>query len=172
MSIPLMVDRAPTSDWICSLLCDETKGRCPKCGRYENDQPEFFTNHHINGKASESEYWNLIRLCKACHEKCAQRKEDEHYKRDIKRLKAHLFRDFLGHTTYDLLLRAYEKGSVLTFPFTARTLLQLGLGTLTQANPMSVGAAHDRPTFSVYSLTEQGRKWVSELNLSWEPKGP
>ena len=68
------------------------------------------------------------------------------------RLKSHLFRDFLGHTTYDLLLRAHEKGSVLTFPFVAHTLLQLGLGTLDHANPMTVGAAHDKPTFSVYSL--------------------
>src|SRR3989338_164742 len=135
-----MPNRTSISDWVDSLLRDETKGRCPKCGLYENDQPELFTNHHINGDPSISEYWNLIRLCKACHNNCEKRKRDRRYERDIKRLKAHLFRDFLGHTTYDLLIRAHEKGSVLTFPFVARTLLQLELGTLIQANPMTVCA--------------------------------
>ncbi|KKW39614.1 MAG: hypothetical protein UY85_C0001G0013 [Candidatus Peribacteria bacterium GW2011_GWB1_54_5] len=158
---------APVSNWVESLLRQEIKGVCPKCGKYESDQSGSFTNHHINGVPSISEYWNLIRLCRGCHDKCENHRGEARYERDIKRMKANLFRDFLGHTTYDLLLRAYEKESVLTFPYIARTLLQLGLGTLTQENPGTFGAAQDKPTFSVYSLTEQGKKWAGELNLSW-----
>jgi len=160
-------ERTSVSDWVGSLLQDEIKSRCPKCGKFESDQSESFSYHHIDGNHSNSEYWNLIRLCCECHDRCEKYKGDSRYVRKVKRLKAHLFRDFLGHTTYDLLLRAYEKGSVLTFPFVARTLLQLGLGTLEQANPVTFGAAKDEPTFSVYSLTEQGKKWAGELNLSW-----
>lgn len=163
-----MRDRKPISDWVASLLKDEISGRCPKCGKYEGDS-EAFTDHHINGKSSISEYWNLIRLCPVCHQKCEDHKGDAKYVREIKRLKARLFRNFLGHTTYDLLLRTFEKGSVTTFPFLTRTLIDLGLGRITQENPMSIGSAQDRPTFSVYSLTLQGRKWATELNLSWGP---
>ena len=158
--------RAPISNLIQSLLEDEISRRCPKCGKFEDDIDSHFDNHHINGDASISEYWNLIRLCRPCHDICEENKDKIDYVRRIKRLKKHLFRQYIGPAAYDVLLHAHEKGPTLMFPCVVRTLIQLGLVDMLQKGPMNVGMAV-KPNFNVYKITDLGAKWSTELDLSW-----
>src|SRR3989344_1981243 len=111
---------------------------------------------------------NLILLCEPCHKKCEKNRGDQKYEKKIKRLKKNIFRHFIGPTSYDVLLHTIEKRSVLTFPYADRTLLQLNLVELMQENPMSVGMGA-KPSFSVYSITDQGKTWARELDLRWSP---
>ena len=160
--------REQVAGWIKAVLRDEIMHRCPKCFNFDEHSDEHFQDHHINGDCSISKYWNLIRLCKSCHSECNTQMNKTKLADDIKRLKKILFRQFIGPASYDLLLQMYEHESVLALPYTARTLLDLKLAEVEQENPGSFGSAKAKPTFTVYRLTEQGKEWARELNLSWK----
>jgi 5-methylcytosine-specific restriction endonuclease McrA len=65
--------RKPISDLVRSQLQAEVVNRCPLCGIFEKTGQEF-TNHHINHDPSQSEYWNLIRICQSCHDDLSDHK--------------------------------------------------------------------------------------------------
>ena len=167
----ITIKRIRPSNWLKSILRDEVKGCCPKCGCAEIDSKVLFDIHHIDGNKENTEYWNLIYMCRKCHDICETRRGDDSYTKKQKRYKKYLFRDFIGPASYDVLLMAFGKGSVLTFPWTARILLDLELVKLEQDNAGHFGSAKAKPAFSVYDITEQGKEWIKELNLNWRKEG-
>ena len=155
--------RSTISDHIESVLKAEIINRCPVCGKFEGTLDKF-TNHHINHDPSISEYWNLIRICKKCHEDINKHKDDAKRDRKIKQIKKDLFRNLIGPASYEVLLLAYEYNKTSSLPCLASSLLKLGLVAIAQKNPYTVGTAK-HPTISIYKITKKGRKLVERLAL-------
>jgi len=159
-----MSQRKIISDYIESLLKAEIINRCPLCGRFEGTSDKF-TNHHINFDNSISEYWNLIRICRKCHDDITKNKEDGKRLRKIKQIKKDLFRRFIGDASFQVLLMANHHKVTSTLPCLAMSLLKLELVQINYNNPLTVGSAK-HPTITDLKITSKGKEFIKELNIS------
>jgi len=158
-----MKKRQTISDYIKSILKAEILNRCPLCGIFELTEKPF-TDHHINNDSSLSEYYNLIRICRVCHDDLTEHKEDSKRTRKVKQVKKDLFRNLIGSASYEVLLLASHHDITSTLPSLASTLLKLDLVSVKQENPFKVGLAN-HPTITDYAITDKGKKLVINLNL-------
>lgn len=158
-------ERSNISDELKSLLRFEISNQCPRCGGFEKEEAQSFQNHHIDGNRSVTEYWNLIRVCETCHHILQRNTANDRFVRDIKQKKKQIFRNLVGPAAYDVLMSAYEKNKVVTFPFIARTLEGLRLVKLDHENVLSCGPVV--PVLNSYAITEVGKTWAQELRLEW-----
>ena len=159
-----MKKRQAISDYAESLLKAEIVNRCPICGTFEETR-DTFTNHHIDGDPSVSDYWNLIRICLPCHERIHRVKADGKKLRKIKQIKKDLFRKLIGDASYQVLLMANKHTITSTLPCLSVTLLKLGLVDVANPNPFTVGTAK-HPTIMDFRITEQGKVFIEQLNMS------
>ncbi|MGD0623942.1 MAG: HNH endonuclease signature motif containing protein [Thermodesulfobacteriota bacterium] len=159
-----MKKRQTISDYAESLLKAEIVNRCPICGSFEETM-DTFTNHHIDGDPSVSDYWNLIRICSPCHERINKEKEDGKKLRKIKQIKKDLFRKLIGDASYQVLLMANKHKITSTLPCLSVTLLNLGLIEVENPNPFTVGTAN-HATIMDFRITEQGKVFIERLNMS------
>jgi len=157
-----MPTRKPISDYIESLLLAEICNRCPVCGFFEKTT-ENFTNHHINHDSTISEYWNLIRICKTCHEEINKNKEDGIRDRKIKQIKKDLFRKLVGTASYEVLLLANGSRTTTSLPCLANPLIKLSLIKETGSGIHCCRSSH--PTIMGYKITEKGKELIQKLNL-------
>ena len=156
--------RRVVSDYVESLLKAEVVNRCPVCGTFEQTTDKF-TNHHINGDPSTSEYWNLIRICYTCHDTINKEKEDGKKERKIKQIKKDLFRRLVGDASYQVLLMANKHEITSTLPCLAVTLLKMGLVDIANRNPMTVGIAK-HATIMDFRVTGRGKEFIERLNMT------
>jgi len=160
-----MPERRVISDYVKSLLIEEIVNRCPLCGKFEGTV-ERFTNHHINHDPSQSEYWNLMRICPDCHSEIEKFKNDGQRDRKLWQVKRALFRNLVGAAGYDILLMAHVHGTTSSLRGLARTLLKMDLVTIEQENSMTVGMATKHATISAFGITERGKELVEKLKLN------
>lgn len=158
-----MTKRNTISDYVRSLLKSETVNRCPLCGSFEGTTEEF-DNHHINHDSSVSEYWNLIRLCRACHDDLTKYKQDGTRERRVRQVKKDLFRSFVGDASYQALIMANAYGTTSTLPSLGMSLLRLELVCVKNRNPLTVGVA-PHPTITDFEITDNGRELIKQLNI-------
>ena len=156
--------RRTISNYAESLLRAEIVNRCPLCGVFEQTT-DTFTNHHINGDPSVSEYWNLIRICSTCHDGINKEKQDGKKLRKVKQIKKDLFRRLIGDASYQVLLMANKHTITSTLPCLAITLLKMGLVEVAHPNPITVGTAN-HATIMDFRITTQGREFIERLNMS------
>jgi|GEM_PF-5417482 len=157
--------RSTISDYTESVLKAEIINKCPVCGKFEGTSDKF-TNHHINHDPSISAYWNLIRVCKKCHEDINKHKDDAKRDRKIKQIKTDLFRNYIGPASLEVLLLAYKHGITSSPPSLANSLIRFELVNISKANIFSAGA-HKHFTLSDYSITPKGKELVDKLSLSY-----
>lgn len=157
--------RQAISDFAASLLGAEVVNRCPLCGAFEGSGSAAFTNHHINGDPSVSEYWNLLRVCRECHD--AQNPQDGGQLRKVKQVKRDLFRRLVGDASFQVLLMANKYDVTSTLPCLASTLLKLRLLQVENPNPFTVGGAK-HATLMDFRIADQGRKFIRELGIDPE----
>lgn len=156
--------RKVISDYVGSLLKAEICNCCPMCGVFEKTGNNF-TNHHINNDSCVSEYWNLIRICKECHDEINKGQDGVRDKK-IRQIKKDLFRRLIGSASLEVLLLADSQldGVTSTLPCLAIPLLKLDLISVEQENSIHVGVA-THPTIGDYKIRERGKELVRELNL-------
>jgi len=158
-----MGNRSAISDYVNSLLMAETVNRCPLCGQFEGTT-EKFDNHHINHDHFVSEYWNLIRLCRACHDELTKYRQDGTRERRVRQVKKDLFRHLIGDSSYQVLIMANGYGVTSTLPSLAISLLRLGFVEVKHSNPMTVGTAK-HSTIIDLGITDAGREIIRQLNI-------
>jgi hypothetical protein len=146
------------------LLKTEIVNRCPLCGRFE-ETADTFTNHHIDGDRSVSEYWNLIRICSPCHCRINEEREDGKKLRKVRQVKKDLFRRLIGDASYQVLLMANKFTITSTLPCLSVTLLKLGLVEVEHPNPFTVGTAN-HATIMDFQITAQGKVFIERLNIA------
>lgn len=160
-----MTTRKPISDLVNSMLQVEVGNRCPLCGVFERTGKEF-TDHHIDHDSSHSEYWNLIRICRNCHDDLTKYKTDGVRLKRVKLVKRKLFRDYFGPEAYKALLLAYEHKLVTATPINALELVRRGYLQMHAENVLTVGPATNISTFDTYRITPEGREIVEKLGLA------
>ena len=166
-----MGKRNAISDYVNSLLRAETVNRCPLCGQFEGTTDKF-DNHHINHDPSVSEYWNLIRLCRPCHEELTKFRQDGTRERRVRQVKKDLFRHLVGDASFQVLIMANGYGVSSTLPSLAMSLLRLDLVRVKHSNPMTVGTAK-HSTIVDLEITDAGREIIRQLNIETDvPKLP
>jgi len=133
------------------------------CGKFEKTG-EQFTNHHINHIKSDSHYWNLIRLCKGCHEDITKNKGDCGRDRKIKQIKKDLFRRLIGSASLEVLLLASKHKSTTTLPCLANILQKMDLIDVSNENVFSVGNA-GHSTIAEYRINKSGVELLQRLNI-------
>ena len=166
-----MGNRNVISDYVNSLLSAETVNRCPLCGQFEGTTDQF-DNHHINHDSSVSKYWNLIRLCRSCHEELTKYRQDGTRERRVRQVKKDLFRHLIGDSSYQVLIMANGYGITSTLPSLAISLLRLEFVKVKNSNPMTVGTAK-HSTIVDLEITDAGREIIQQLNIETNvPKLP
>ena len=158
-----MGNRSVISDYVNSLLKAESVNRCPLCGQFEGTT-EKFDSHHINHDSSVSEYWNLIRLCRSCHEQLTKYRQDGIRERRVRQVKKDLFRHLIGDSSYQVLVMANAYGITSTLPSLGMSLLRLGFVKVKHSNPMTVGTAK-HSTIVDLEITDAGREIIRQLNI-------
>lgn len=158
-----MTNRSVISDYVSSLLKAESVNRCPLCGQFEGTT-EKFDNHHINHDPTVSEYWNLIRLCRSCHDELTKFRQDGTRERRVRQVKKDLFRHLIGDSSYQVLVMANVHGVTSTLPSLAMSLLRLGFVKLKHTNPLTVGTAKHSTIVDV-EITVAGREIIKQLNI-------
>jgi hypothetical protein len=158
--------RRPIGDGIRGMLMEEIVYVCPLglsywCERLEKVETPF-TIHHIDGDSSNSEYWNLIRICGTCHEAENGRHQDGDLQRTIRLRKRNLAMQYFGPLSVNVLQLAHMYGVTSAMPAMAMKLLERGYVEITNDNTITVGAAK-HVTFQDYRLTPAGRELVEKL---------
>jgi len=156
--------RKPISDYVNSLLLKEVSNICPLCGRFERTNEEF-TNHHINHDSSISEYWNLIRICRECHDDLTEFKTDGIREKRVKLVKLRLFRDYFGAEAYKTLKIAVRDDRVTATPINAWELEWCGYLKIERENILTIGPATNISTFNTYKITPLGHELVQKLGI-------
>ena len=161
-----MGNRKTISDDICSMLKEEVVYVCPlglsdNCIKFERIEKPF-TNHHIDGDSSNSEYWNLIRICEPCHKNIGDRKEDGDLQRKIKLKKKNISLNYFGPLAIDVLKMAYQYNGTSAMPAMVIRLLEKEYLKISNSNIMSVGSLR-HVTFQDYDITEKGKKLIENL---------
>ena len=157
-----LMNRKVVNDFVKSLLKEEVSNVCPLCGNFEKTGSEL-TNHHINHDPSKSVYWNLIRICAACHEDLTKYKTDGTREKRVKFVKQRLFRNFFGPAAVSALKLAYEKEGVTVSPATVKELCDWNFIKVVHPNVLTVGPATNVATLSTYALTESGKEMKENL---------
>lgn len=155
--------RKGISDYVNSLLLAETINRCPLCGRFEGTTDKF-DSHHINHDPSVSKYWNLIRLCRPCHDDLTKFRQDGARERRVRQVKKDLFRHLVGDASFQVLIMANEYGVTSTLPSLAMSLLRLELVRVKRSNPMTVGVAKHSTIVDV-EIVDAGREIIEQLKI-------
>jgi hypothetical protein len=163
-----MTKQMPVSDLVESLLKMEIINRCPLGGEFETSDTRF-TNHHINHNRNISDYWNMIRICEACHDKLTKHKEDKSTEKRVYEIKRDLFRNFIGSASYEVLLMAYKYEITSSLLALANPLIRLGYLEIFQENICSFGNIRHW-TFNDYRITPAGEKIVEKLKLNNLPQ--
>ena len=158
-----MPKRAVISDYVTSLLRAETVNTCPLCVRFEGTTDQF-DHHHTNLDPSVSEYWNLIRLCRACHDDLTKFREDGTRERRVRQIKKDLFRRLVGDASYQVLVMANALGTTSTLPALGISLIRLEFVRVKNSNPLTVGTAK-HATIVDLEITDAGREIVRQLNI-------
>ena len=164
MSVATQNSRKVIPDRVVSLLKAEICNVCPLCGKFEGDTDRF-ENHHINHDPTISEYWNLIRICKECHKKSDENKNDGRRDRRLMQIKRSLFRQLIGSAGYDLLSMAKKYKVTSALYGIAEPLRVLGYIGFVRENAMKVGGA-GHPTICDCALTPEGEDLVEKLKIS------
>lgn len=115
--------------------------------------------------SSVSEYWNVIRICKKCHDDINNHKGDGKRLRKIKQIKKDLFRKLIGDASYQVLLMANYYKETSTLPCLAMSLLKLELVKISSNNPLHVGGA-SHPTITDFAITPKGKEFIEQLNIN------
>ncbi len=157
-----MKKRSTISDYVCSLLSAEIVNRCPMCGEFEQTLKSF-TNHHINGDPSVSDYWNLIRLYEKCHG-LEEQKADGKLLRKVKQRKKDLFRRLIGDAAYQTLLLARDYATTSTLPSLCTTLINMDLIDIVNGKILNYGET-GHGTIVTIKLTGRGREFIEKLSI-------
>ena len=157
--------RTTISDMVHSLLKAEVTNICPLCGKFERTSQEF-TAHHINHDSSVSEFWNLIRICRECHDDLTENKQDGVREKRVKEVKKQLFRTHFGPDACNALVLAAENDKVTCSPVTALMLVRRVYVKMFRENILTVGPATNVSTFDIYEITPAGQVVVERLRLA------
>lgn len=159
--------RKAIGDGIGSMLQEEVVCICPlgiskTCERFEG-LTKPFTNHHINGDNSVSEYWNLIRVCEPCqieiHEKLRNNGATQ---KQIRLKKKNLALQYFGPIAINVLRLAYKYQTTSAMPAMTLKLLEKGYLEISNENISTVGAAK-HATLQDYDITPKGRELIERL---------
>ena len=148
------------------MLKEEVVYVCPlglsrNCERFEKIETPF-TNHHIDLDSANSEYWNLIRICKPCHEEHNRRGQDGDLQRKIKLRKRNLALQYFGPLAVSVLRMSHIYKSTSAMPAMVLKLLEKGYLEIANQNTFSAGAC-EHATMQDYKITHKGRDLVKNL---------
>jgi hypothetical protein len=164
---PVKPARQAIGDDVGSMLQEEVVYVCPlgiskECEKFEGIRKPF-TDHHINGDPSVSEYWNLIRLCELCHKEIHDvLKNNGTTERQVKLKKKNLALLYFGPVAVNVLRLAYKYGSTSAMPAMAMKLLEKDYLKVVNPNTMTVGTA-THFTFQDYGITPRGKDLIENL---------
>lgn len=159
--------RKGISDDVNSMLQEEVVYVCPlrlsdDCERFES-LAKPFTNHHINGDSSVSEYWNLIKICEPCHKEIeTKHRNNDAIQRRIKLKKRNLALQYFSPIAINVLRLAYKHGATSAMPAMALKLLEKGYLKVLNKNTFTVGMAK-HVTLQDYEITDRGRELIDKL---------
>ena len=161
-----MSKRSAIGDGIIGMLKEEVVYICPiqiskDCERFEAVTGSF-TNHHIDGDASNSTYWNLIRLCEHCHVEIHLQNNASKLKRQIKIRKKNLSIQYFGPLAINVLRLAHKHRITSATPAMAVKLLEKEYLRVAHDNIVTVGSA-PHATFQDYAITQAGDELVENL---------
>ena len=149
------------------MLREEVVHVCPigiseSCERFESLNDPF-THHHINGDSARSEFWNLIRLCKSCHDVIHNiHSNNKKVQRQIRLRKRLLTLQWLGPLAVNVLVLAKRFQVTSAMPCAVIRLLEYGYLEIANSNTLTIGSS-PHATLQDYRITKRGVELVEHL---------